>query len=143
MANTFEKKRKAERKDRKSKKRNTEHEHTKVVKIGMSLFTTGDPSYPESVETVEHQDMEESPKQQKREKKDGRLYKFVKKHFLQRKNSSNDVQEICILPDGDDLKWARRSAGSAASRSSHETTGSDAERLEVVHDMAEEYVPEV
>jgi len=63
----------------------------------------------------------------------------VKKHFLQRKSSSNDVKEIHIVPDGDELKWARRSGGSAASRSSTDTSGSEGTRLEIVHDMAEEY----
>lgn len=143
MTNKLEKKRKVEREDRVMKKKGMENECTKVVKLGMSFFTTVDSSYPESVETVESREMEAALKKHKREKKDGRLYKFVKKHFLQRRNSSNDVQEIRIVPEGDELKWARRSAGSAASRSSNETTGSDVERLEVVHDMAEEYVPEV
>lgn len=63
----------------------------------------------------------------------------MKKHFLQRKSSSNDVKEIHIVPDGDELKWARRSGGSAASRSSTDTSGSEGTRLEIVHDMAEEY----
>ncbi|XP_053373487.1 uncharacterized protein LOC123531963 isoform X1 [Mercenaria mercenaria] len=97
----------------------------------------------ESVETRESMEDESRSKKQKSEKKDGRFYKFVKRHFLQRKNSSNDVKEIRIVPDGDEFKWARRSAGSAASRSSNETTSSDGDRLEVVHDMAEEYIPEV
>lgn len=76
-------------------------------------------------------------------KKDGRFYKFVKKHILHRKNTSNDVKEIQILPDGDELRWARRSAGSAASRSSNGTSGSETDKLEVVHDMAEEYMDDV
>ncbi|XP_060551329.1 uncharacterized protein LOC132712914 isoform X1 [Ruditapes philippinarum] len=96
----------------------------------------------ESVETEGNMEDEKASKKQKREKKDGRFYKFVKKHFLQRRNTSNDVKEIRIVPDGDEFKWARRSAGSAASRSSNETTSSDGDRLEVVHDMAEEYTPE-
>lgn len=77
------------------------------------------------------------------EKKDGRFYKFVKRHFLQRKQGANDVREIHIVPEGDDLKWARRSAGSAASRSSDETTSSKEDRLKVVYDMAEEYIQDV
>ena len=52
------------------------------------------------------------------------------------------MQEIHIVPEGDELRWARRSAGSAASRSSEETTSSESDRLEVVHDMADEYIPE-
>ncbi|XP_052783163.1 uncharacterized protein LOC128219393 [Mya arenaria] len=78
----------------------------------------------------------------KKDKNDGRLYKFVKKHILQRKGLSNDVKEIHIVPDGDEFKWARRSGGSAASRSSTGTSGSEGDRLEVVHDMAEEYTQE-
>lgn len=76
-------------------------------------------------------------------KKDGRFYKFVKKHILQRKATSNEVQEIHIVPDGDEFLWARRSAGSAASRSSNGTSSSEGEKLEVVHDMAEEYIDDV
>ncbi|WAQ94663.1 hypothetical protein MAR_007134 [Mya arenaria] len=97
-------------------------DNTEVVKMGMGYFITEDIPYPE--------------------KKDGRLYKFVKKHILQRKGSSNDVKEIHIVPDGDEFKWARRSGGSAASRSSTGTSGSEGDRLEVVHDMAEEYTQE-
>lgn len=44
------------------------------------------------------------------------------------------------MPDGDEFMWARRSAGSAASRSSNGTSSSESDKLEVVHDMAEEYV---
>ena len=76
-------------------------------------------------------------------KKDGRFYKFVKKHILQRKTHSNDVQEIHIVPDGEEFRWARRSAGSAASRSSNGTSSSEGDRLETVHDMAEEYVDDL
>lgn len=125
------------------KKGKVAEERTVVVKLGLEYFTTADPTYPESVETIKSMEDESKSKKQKREKKDGRFYKFVKKHFLQRRNTSNDVQEIRIVPDGDEFKWARRSAGSAASRSSNETTSSEGDRLEVVHDMAEEYIPEV
>lgn len=114
------------------------NEKTIVVKMGVEYFTTEDNPYPESVETTCMDDGKRS-KSDKKEKKDGRFYKFVKKHILQRKNSSNDVKEIHIIPDGDELKWARRSAGSAASRSSNGTSSSDGDKLEVVHDMAEEY----
>ncbi|XP_060551330.1 uncharacterized protein LOC132712914 isoform X2 [Ruditapes philippinarum] len=124
------------------KKGKIQEEPTLVVKLGMEYFTTADSTYPESVETEGNMEDEKASKKQKREKKDGRFYKFVKKHFLQRRNTSNDVKEIRIVPDGDEFKWARRSAGSAASRSSNETTSSDGDRLEVVHDMAEEYTPE-
>ncbi|XP_045169219.1 uncharacterized protein LOC123531963 isoform X2 [Mercenaria mercenaria] len=131
------------KRQRKMKKGKETEDRTLVVKLGLEYFTTADSTYPESVETRESMEDESRSKKQKSEKKDGRFYKFVKRHFLQRKNSSNDVKEIRIVPDGDEFKWARRSAGSAASRSSNETTSSDGDRLEVVHDMAEEYIPEV
>lgn len=118
-------------------KRNAANNETIVVKLGMSYFTTV------NAETVHMTTLENNDFSKKKSKnKDGRLYKFVKKHFL-RTSGSNEVKEISIIPDGDELKWARRSGGSAASRSSNETSGSEGERLTVVHDMAEEYIQEL
>ncbi|KAL4222759.1 hypothetical protein ACF0H5_018800 [Mactra antiquata] len=136
-----EKKRRSEKKMKKGK---VSDEDTRVIKLGIEYFTTVESTYPESVDTFESMEEDKkSKKKQKGEKKDGRFYKFVKRHFLHRRGNSNNVQQISIVPDGDEFKWARRSAGSAASRSSNETTGSDSDRLEVVHDMAEEYIPDV
>ena len=77
-------------------------------------------------------------------KHDGRFYKFVKKHFLHRKSGSTNVHEIHILPEGDELRWARRerSAGSGTSRLSEVTTSTECGRMEVVNDLADEYLPE-
>lgn len=76
-------------------------------------------------------------------KHDGRFYKFVKKHFLHRKSGSTNVQEIHIVPEGDELRWARRSAGSGTSRLSDiTTTSTECRRMEVVNDLADEYLPE-
>lgn len=119
---------------------------TLVVKLGLEYFTTTNTVF-RDVEEAHTSDSTDSSMEDKKKnkgaKKDGRFYKFVKKHFLQRKGGPTNVQEIHILPEGDELRWARRSGGSAASRSSEETTGSESDRLEVVHDMAEEYLPEV
>lgn len=126
---------------------------TMVVKLGMEYFTTsqtrrGCNIFPE-VEEGHMSDSENNSngnkkkdKHEKGAKKDGRFYKFVKKHFLQRKSGPTTVQEIHIVPEGDELRWARRSAGSGTSRSSEETTSTEGDRLEVVHDMADEYLPE-
>ncbi|KAH3795987.1 uncharacterized protein LOC127838899 [Dreissena polymorpha] len=118
--------------------------NTAVVKLGMAFFVTDDCPYQETVETYNRcVDMdEEKTRKNRKEKKDGKFFKFVKKHFLQRKGSSNDVKEIHLVPEGEELKWASRSAGSAQSRSSSDTTGSEGDKMKVVHDMAEEYIQE-
>lgn len=123
-------------------------ECTEVMRLGMDKFTTVDllPSLYSchDMEDTSSVQSGSDDKKAKRSKKDGRFYKFVKRHFLQRRKTGNDVKEICIIPDDEEFRWARRSAGSAASRSSEETLPNSTDsQVKVVHDMAEEYVPDV
>ncbi|XP_033762236.1 uncharacterized protein LOC117343824 isoform X2 [Pecten maximus] len=81
-----------------------------------------------------------------------RFYKFVKKHIhLRRKEKFTAVKNIHIEPEYDETTWARRSANSAASRSSVDSASSTDSNssnvrdssLEIVHDMENEFGLEI
>ncbi|XP_021353778.1 uncharacterized protein LOC110450537 isoform X2 [Mizuhopecten yessoensis] len=81
-----------------------------------------------------------------------RLYKFVKKHIhLRRKEKFTAVKNIHIEPEYDETTWARRSASSAASRSSVDsalstdsnTSSIRDSSLEIVHDMENDFGLEI
>lgn len=70
----------------------------------------------------------------------------MKKHIrIRRGGKSTAVKTINIVPEDDGTTWARRSASSAASRSSVDSSSSTdsgascERRLEVVHDMENEF----
>lgn len=101
----------------------TLHEHELKVKELKSVFV--DPP----------KDMESSASKTTKEKiqagfqgvknNSRRLVKFVKSK-IRRKEKETIVQDIQITPEDDDETWARRSVGSAASRSSIESKLSSA-----------------
>ncbi|XP_041367466.1 uncharacterized protein LOC121382055 isoform X2 [Gigantopelta aegis] len=73
-----------------------------------------------------------------------KVIKYIKRKIKGRKGEKQtEVKTIHIVPDDDEAKWARRSANSAASRTSTDTAYSscstesrDNDGIEVVHDMA-------
>ncbi|XP_071101868.1 uncharacterized protein [Haliotis cracherodii] len=74
-----------------------------------------------------------------------KVFRYMKKKLrTKRRNGETEVKAIHLVPDDDERKWARRSASSAASRTSTDTACSNSSRedssLQVVHDMAEDVI---
>ncbi|XP_046555621.1 uncharacterized protein LOC124264887 isoform X1 [Haliotis rubra] len=74
-----------------------------------------------------------------------KMFRYMKKKLrAKRRGGETEVKAIHIVPDDDESKWARRSASSAASRTSTDTACSNSSRedssLQVVHDMAEDVI---
>ncbi|KAK3588033.1 hypothetical protein CHS0354_012079 [Potamilus streckersoni] len=132
---------------------NQDTEVTPVQGLGIANFTTSNFTNKcilQEPQTSTDGKMEIKPKSKNKEslkevaaeaKNDsGRFYRFVRKHFLGRgREKKTQVKEISILPEGEEFRWASRSASSsAASRTSVETNSSTNSNIEVVHDMDEE-----